>query len=218
MEKQTVQIGKYTFDYWLTHKPIKKIYFRFKKQVFYVSAPYGTNRQEIASLFEKHQDKLLQLASKQQINILDKSNITIVGENYTIIFSDHCRKTETVFFVREQQLLDDVFTLGLPQLQAYVQRRLSMYHDLMAPHLPLPSIGYRRVKHYYGKYQHTKNKITFNPNIMFLEEGLIDYVLVHELAHMQVLNHQKGFYKIVEKILPNYRLLQKKIKKEGINL
>ena len=45
-----------------------------------------------------------------------------------------------------------------------------------------------------------------------LPHKLIDFVIVHELAHILEFNHSKEFYKIISLIIPSYKLQQKQLK------
>jgi len=44
------------------------------------------------------------------------------------------------------------------------------------------------------------------------DDSVIDYVVVHELAHLLELNHSKRFWAIVMSILPDYKERQKQLK------
>ncbi len=47
--------------------------------------------------------------------------------------------------------------------------------------------------------------ISFSYRLMMYPESAIDYVVVHELAHLVEMNHSKRFYKIVESVFPDYK-------------
>ena len=47
---------------------------------------------------------------------------------------------------------------------------------------------------------------------MLYPEEAIDYVVVHELAHLVEMNHSPRFYKIVEAVLPDYKERKKLLK------
>lgn len=47
--------------------------------------------------------------------------------------------------------------------------------------------------------------INLNLRLMMAPEAAIDYVIVHELCHLRVLNHSPAFWSLVESCLPDYR-------------
>lgn len=50
-----------------------------------------------------------------------------------------------------------------------------------------------------------KNVICFSYRLMTYPKDAIDYVVVHELAHIRHHNHSPAFYRLVASILPDYR-------------
>ena len=44
------------------------------------------------------------------------------------------------------------------------------------------------------------------------DDDVIDYVVVHELAHIKEMNHSSKFWKIVESILPDYKNRRNRLK------
>ena len=50
-----------------------------------------------------------------------------------------------------------------------------------------------------------KNSLNFSWRLMQYPEEAVDYVVVHELAHIRHHNHSRAFYEEIERILPDYR-------------
>lgn len=64
----------------------------------------------------------------------------------------------------------------------------------------------------------SKGNLNFNWRLILAPEEVLDYVVVHELAHRREMNHSKAFYAIVESVLPDYRRAQKWLKDNGQSL
>ena len=58
----------------------------------------------------------------------------------------------------------------------------------------------------------SKKSLNFSWRLMMADEDVMDYVVVHELAHLTEMNHSAKFWAIVEAAMPDYRLRQKKLK------
>ena len=58
-----------------------------------------------------------------------------------------------------------------------------------------------------------KNSIVFNYYLSKLPIELIEYVVVHELAHIKHKHHQKPFWDEVAKILPDVKIRRKNLRK-----
>ena len=63
----------------------------------------------------------------------------------------------------------------------------------------------------------SKGNLNFNYKIIFLRKELADYLIVHELCHLGQLNHSKKFWDLVEKTIPNFVELNKKLKKTPVS-
>ena len=59
----------------------------------------------------------------------------------------------------------------------------------------------------------SKKSMNFSWLLLMADDDAIDYVIVHELAHILEMNHSKKFWAIVENILPDYRRRQTSLKK-----
>jgi predicted metal-dependent hydrolase len=54
--------------------------------------------------------------------------------------------------------------------------------------------------------------LNFNYKVAELSEELRDYVVVHELCHLQELNHSRKFWELVSKVVPDYKILRKRLR------
>ena len=64
----------------------------------------------------------------------------------------------------------------------------------------------------------SKGNLNFNCLLMLTPPEVQDYVLVHELAHRMEMNHSPEFWRIVESVLPDYKIRKQWLKKEGAQL
>ena len=58
----------------------------------------------------------------------------------------------------------------------------------------------------------SKGNISYSYRLILYPEEAIDYVVVHELAHLIEMNHSKRFYSIIERVLPDYKARRKLLK------
>lgn len=57
-----------------------------------------------------------------------------------------------------------------------------------------------------------KNRLSFSWRLMRYPDPAIDYVVVHELAHIRHKNHGREFYALIESVLPDYKERKKLLK------
>ena len=78
--------------------------------------------------------------------------------------------------------------------------------DLWAEKMQLSpqKISFRKTKRQWGSCSR-ENRISFNTMMMKLPQNVIEYIIVHELAHIRHKHHQKSFWHCVEKAMPDYR-------------
>ena len=63
-----------------------------------------------------------------------------------------------------------------------------------------------------------KKSINYSWRLIMADDDLIDYVVVHELAHITEMNHSERFWAIVESVFPDYRERKKRLKELQLRL
>jgi len=108
---------------------------------------------------------------------------------------DYGHYDETVF----QKQIDNFYKT---QAQAFIPPLVESHARDMGL---LPSkIRFRKAKRQWGSCS-GKNVLSFNTMLMKLPPEAIAYVIVHELAHIRHKHHQKAFWELVGKQMPDYR-------------
>ena len=70
----------------------------------------------------------------------------------------------------------------------------------------------------WGSYSKMTKRITINTKLLYLPNDVINYVLVHELAHTKVSNHSKMFWDIVYSIIPEYKIHRRYLRNNGSSI
>lgn len=113
------------------------------------------------------------------------------------------RKTDQIM-ISEEQRREGIERAKriFPERTAYFALRMGVYYG---------RITIREQKTRWGSCS-SKGNLNFNWKLVLLAPELLDYVVVHELAHRREMNHSKNFWKIVEAELPDYRERRRRLK------
>lgn len=86
-------------------------------------------------------------------------------------------------------------------------------HQLNGNHFKreLKSVRMKYATSFWGHCSHD-GKLVISVRLLFAPQRVIDYVLIHELAHLVHLDHSPRFWKVVEQIMPDYRSAEKHLK------
>ena len=95
------------------------------------------------------------------------------------------------------------------------EQKVSYYAQMMG--VSYGRIAIRDQKTRWGSCNGEGN-LNFNWRLIFAPAGVLDYVVVHELAHRKEMNHSPRFWKVVEDTMPEYRKYQKWLKENGRGL
>ena len=75
--------------------------------------------------------------------------------------------------------------------------------------LPMPTLAFRRMTTRWGSCNTQTKRITFNLELGRRDPELLEYVVVHELAHLIERGHNARFYEVMDTYLPEWRILRR---------
>lgn len=109
-----------------------------------------------------------------------------------------------------------------PERRRYMELAREIFTRKAAYYAPLMQVTYGRIsireqKTRWGSCS-SKGNLNFNWRLIFAPEDVLDYIVVHELAHRREMNHSQAFYDIVRSVLPEYKKEQKWLREHGESL
>ena len=150
--------------------------------------------------------------------------LTAVGQTWTVRYMNSPIKGLTLEERDDMSLIltghvDDL-KLVAKALNAWIHKQarsalgrwLSELSDELA--IPFNKLTVRRQRTLWGSCSAKKN-INLNRNLLFLPKAMARYVLIHELCHIDQLNHSKEFWSLLEKHVKNSRSMSVKAKQAG---
>jgi predicted metal-dependent hydrolase len=213
-----VLIDDQIIEYSIEYKRIKRVYIRFKDGHFSINAPFLTSRKEIEKMLFESRAELQRLKKRKPIIKLDLSlgsKIKLINDVYTIEYGTKEMIIGNVVYLKQENIKASLERLTKQLLLNYVRESCNLYYDKMYSDKKYPEIIIKSVKSKLGHYHLAKHQIMINQSMVYNNSDLIDYVIVHELAHIQEFNHQPKFYSLIARILPNYKQLEKLLKTQG---
>lgn len=110
---------------------------------------------------------------------------------------------------RSQAITEQERIKGFEIAKNIIPERAAYFADRM--HVTYNRITIREQKSRWGSCSN-KGNLNFNWQLVRIPSELLDYVVVHELAHREEMNHSAKFWAVVEKELPDYRERRKKLR------
>lgn len=121
----------------------------------------------------------------------------------------------TVPFRDRQIVIDDVEKARkwlIKEARSEFLKKLALYSEILG--VEYNRISVREQKTRWGSCSTGKN-LNFNWKLIMMPEAVLDYVVVHELAHLIEMNHSEQFWQQVARACPEYKECRNWLKVNG---
>ena len=118
---------------------------------------------------------------------------------------------------REQEAAQQPELPTRAEALAHIQVLCRAYYPQFAATCPgghMPKIAVRDMTTRWGSCS-VRGNLNFNWKLALMPEEILDYVVVHELAHRVEMNHSPRFWAVVETVLPDWRERRRWLKQHG---
>ena len=211
--------------YTVTKKKIKNFIIRIYPDLrIAISVPLHTSSKDIENFIQSKKEWIettlnkIEMA-KENKNNFKKNTIKILGKDVEkkIIESDleRIRLTDTSLYIYSKNIdnarIDKkLFEWKFEELKNILEEYLGKYTKLLNTDINYYQI--KKLSSAWGIYHKRENYISFNFDLIEKDIKCIEYVVLHELCHIFYMNHQKDFWTLVEKYMPDYKIRRKNLK------
>jgi predicted metal-dependent hydrolase len=210
-------------DYTLIRSKRKTVAIYIKGRSVEIRAPLRMPKSDINKFVAAKEnwiaDKLAassdQAARRECFSLEYGDSVTYRGRQYPIIAKDGSRiGFDSVNFYMPPDLTTEQIKSACVQIYRKLAKRdlaerIAGFAERMS--VVPAAIKINGAKTRWGSCSAKKN-LNFSWRLMMAGDDVIDYVVVHELAHITEMNHSKKFWAVVESILPDYRERRLKLK------
>jgi len=194
----------------------RRIYLRVKAGVVYITTPVKLSLSKIEELIAKNFNFIMKhMKETEKID----NQIHFLGKLYALTFlydksnMIEVKDTEIVLTIKSlldaEKLIQELYKRALIKVvEEYAEEIISLFE------MPKDiEFIFKRVKGYYGECFPKKKKIILSTRLAKYELKYILSVIYHECAHFKYPHHQKEYYEYLEQRYPNYKRIQKELRK-----
>ncbi len=204
-----------------TNKKIKRISLAIEnKNEIIVKTPLGMKSHLLRDIVLRHQNWVLnsikKVPVKNQFDFVCGGKLPFLGIQYPIeliinpkMVNPKFELKDEVFYIyynENKQSYDD-FTDGLKKYyKKMAVKTIDPLFDKWCFETKMypEKISYRKAKKRWGSCSHINN-ISINYMLLQFTPDAIEYVVLHELCHIEEKNHSKRFWNLVSLYMPDYK-------------
>ena len=218
-----------------SYKKSKHIKIFFKDGLVKITKPKYVNTKTAFDFLMSNKEavyngymKSLESKKEKTKQWIDNEKIFYRGENYTICREvKECRNVKIYIDDKKQMIIVTVpKNLEECEIKKRVDKLIKKHLKNATEEILMETLPYWNnimnlehnsvvVKDTIGRYGScipTKKALQFSSRLAMLPQEAVDAIVVHELSHIVHKNHDKDFYNLVQKYIPNYKEIDKWLK------
>lgn len=189
-----------------------------------LKAPKGADEAQLIKAIEDKAHWVLEQLGRIQLKsgifeqprekrFLEGESFLYLGKSYPIEISEDptFEKSKVVFdgkvlsitvsSVNESAIRDALLKFYTRECRQLILKRIAFYQSLFK--VKPSSIEIKDTPSKWGLCS-SERKIVFNWKLIMAPQDVLDYVVVHEMCHLVHMNHDRSFWRLVGKILPDH--------------
>lgn len=202
-----------SFPVKITYKNIKHTYFKMHEEGLHIHTSSATPIHLIEAYVHTHQERLEKKYQSLQIKTYQLWGHEVKIETKSGQFKYQKINDRLIIQYENMTFKEAWYRLLYEESQNYLQsQREDIIERLQVFHIKERRYQLKFYKSKFGSYHRKLDLISFNIFLATLDPSLFMYVIYHEYAHTIHFHHQKIFYQLLESLLPNHKIYEKKLK------
>ena len=196
----------YEFEIQESNKAVK--YLRLKvgqSGEISLSIPLRTKENHILEFLEKNLEWLRKTSAKIKAknSAKNENQVEFLGLNYELIIDKKASGVSIELFSIKAASKADFRRFCDQKAKELLNASIARFAPLIAR--PINHISFKHMRTRWGSCNKAKGYINLNLDLITKKKEFIEYVVLHELAHLVYANHSKDFYALISKHMPDYK-------------
>ena len=170
-----------------------------------LSIPLRTKENHILEFLEKNLEWLRKTSAKIKAknSAKNENQVEFLGGSYELIIDKKASGVSIELFSIKAASKADFRRFCDEKAKELLNASIARFAPLIAR--PINHISFKHMRTRWGSCNKAKGYINLNLDLITKKKEFIEYVVLHELAHLVYANHSKDFYALISKHMPDYK-------------
>ncbi|BCN32799.1 M48 family metallopeptidase [Anaeromicropila herbilytica] len=227
-DKGILEYGNLKIPYEIDYGKRKHIYISIKNNLVTVKVPLRTNKKIIEDILLQKEEWIKEKYQIQQNNVrrelifMEGEMFYVFGKQYQLkIRYEDCSQV-SIYIEHDNLLVTLPKSYQEKELKPILEHSIQKFYQKLVKNKIEERITYlseitslypkkvtiKKLTRSWGRCSSSGN-ISLNRDLVFYQDKVIDYVILHELSHLKYMNHSRDFWNLVAEFMPDYKEQEK---------